>query len=108
MALFPRFGAESPAKIAKSAKVEADWCDRTTNIRNFRRFRSKAEDEIEPTGKPDDHIAQRVADIADAYVERLAIVMESGDICWSEARCIAEAEVGRRFVETFLPSEIAS
>jgi hypothetical protein len=55
-----------------------------------------------------DGLAQRVADIADAYLERTAIVMESGNICWSEARLIAEAEVGRRFVETFLPSEIAS
>jgi hypothetical protein len=108
LALFPRFCTETPAKPAKPAKVGRDWCDRPTNIRNFRRFRSEAEVEIEPNGKPDDHIAQRVADIADAYVERMAIVMESGDICWAEARCIAEAEVGRRFVETFLPSEIAS
>jgi hypothetical protein len=49
-----------------------------------------------------------VADIADAYHERIAIVLEAGDIGEAEARLIAQAEIGRRFVETFIPGEVAA
>ncbi len=55
-----------------------------------------------------DTIAQRVADLADAYVERMAMCLEAGDIGEAEARRIAEAEIGRRFVEAFLPGEVAA
>jgi hypothetical protein len=54
---------------------------------------------------PDDHIVQHITDLADAYHERVAIVLEAGDIGEAEARCIAEAEIGRRFVETFIPHD---
>lgn len=54
-----------------------------------------------------DDRAQRVADIADAYAERIAIVLEAGDIGEAEARRIAEVEVGWRFVEVFMPGEVA-
>ena len=54
-----------------------------------------------------DDLAQRVADLAEAYAERIAIVMEAGDIGEAEARRISEAEIGRRFVETFMPGEVS-
>lgn len=54
-----------------------------------------------------DYLAQRVADLADAYAERIAIVMEAGDIGESEALRIAEAEIGAAFVRAFLPGEVA-
>lgn len=57
---------------------------------------------------PVDHFAQRVADLADAYHERIAIVLEAGDIGEADARRIAEAEVGRLFVEAFIPGEAAA
>ena len=53
-----------------------------------------------------DAVAQHVADIADAYAERIAIVLEAGDIGESEARKIAEAEIGAAFMRTFLPGEV--
>jgi hypothetical protein len=53
-------------------------------------------------------MAQRIADLADAYAERIAIVMEAGDISEAEARLIAQSEIGRRFVETFMPGEVAA
>lgn len=52
-----------------------------------------------------DSIAKRIAELADAYAERIAIVLEAGDISDIEARRIAEAEIGRRFVETFMAGE---
>ena len=54
-----------------------------------------------------DILAQRIADLADAWRERIAFVLEAGDIGEAEARRIAEAEIGRRFVETFMPGEVA-
>lgn len=53
---------------------------------------------------PFDDFAQRVADLADAYAERIAIVMEAGDIGETEAELTASLEVGREFVRLFLPS----
>lgn len=53
-------------------------------------------------------LAQRVADLADAYAERIAIVMEAGDIGESEAEVTAALEVGREFVRLFLPSGSAA
>lgn len=64
-----------------------------------------------PSGTDDDHggtLTQRVADISDAYAERIAIVMEAGDMGEAEARQIAEAEIGRRFFEAFVAAEAAS
>jgi hypothetical protein len=55
-----------------------------------------------------DALAQRVADLADAYRERIAIVLEAGDIGEADARRIAEAEVGWLFVEAFIPGEAAA
>ena len=55
-----------------------------------------------------DAVAQRVADLADAYHERIAIVLEAGDIGEAEARRIAEAEIGAAFVRAFLPGEVAA
>lgn len=55
-----------------------------------------------------DDLAQRITDLADAYAEWVAIVMEAGDIGKAEARRIAEAEIGRRFVETFTPGAVAA
>jgi hypothetical protein len=52
-------------------------------------------------------MAQRIADLADAYAERIAIVMEAGDISEAEARLIAQSEIGRRFVETFMPGDVS-
>lgn len=51
-----------------------------------------------------DHLAQRVADLADAYAERIAIVMEAGDIGEAGAEVTASFEVGREFIRLFLPS----
>jgi hypothetical protein len=55
-----------------------------------------------------DIVAQRVADLRDAYHERLAIVLEAGNIGEAEARSIAEAEIGLQFVEVFIPGEVAA
>lgn len=55
-----------------------------------------------------DRLAQRVADLADAYAERIAIVLEAGDIGEAEARRIAEAEIGATFVREFLSREAAA
>lgn len=49
-----------------------------------------------------DSMSQRIADLADAYAERIAVVMEAGDISESEARRIAEAEIGAAFVDQFI------
>ena len=51
-------------------------------------------------------IAQRVADIADAYAERIAIVMEAENISEAEARRIAEAEIGGAFLRAFMLHEV--
>ena len=55
--------------------------------------------EVEP-------LATRIADLADAYAELMAIVMEAGGISEAEARRIAEAEIGAAFVRAFLPGEV--
>jgi hypothetical protein len=55
-----------------------------------------------------DIVAQRVAELTDSYHERIAIVLEAGDIGEAEARRIAEAEIGRRFVEAFVSGEVAA
>lgn len=52
-------------------------------------------------------LAERATDLADAWHERVAICLEAGDISETEARRIAEAEIGRRFVETFMRREVA-
>ena len=74
----------------------------------FLRSRSRpSADSVPPSGTDDekeDTLAQRVADLADAYAERIAIVMEAGDIGESEAEATAAVEVGREFVRLFLPS----
>lgn len=62
--------------------------------------------EVEQVGKQDS-IAQRLADLADAYQERIAICLEAGAIGEAEARRIAEAEIGAAFVRAFLPGEVA-
>jgi hypothetical protein len=93
---------EPPAKVANPAKAGLPAADHDVNFRNFRNFRSRAGLEFQQRAEPDDDLAQRVDAIADAYAERIAIVMEAGDIGEAEARRIAEAEIGRRFVELFL------
>lgn len=108
MGLFPRFGIEPPAKVAKPATVGLTSRDQAANFRNSRNFRGPAGLKFQQQAEPDDHLAQRVADIADAYHERIAIVLEAGDIGEAEARLIAQAEIGRRFVETFIPGEVAA
>ena len=108
MALFPRFGTEPPAKVAKPATVGLTSRDQAANFRNCRNFRGPAGLEFQQRPEPDDHLAQRIADLADAYAERIAIVLEASDIGEVEARRIAEAEIGRRFVETFMPGEVAA
>lgn len=108
MALFPRFGTEPPAKVAKPAKVGLTSPDHGANFRNCRNFRGAAGLEFEQQAQPHDPLAQSVADLADAYTERVAIVLEAGDIGEAEARRIAEAEIGRRFVEAFMPGEVAA
>ena len=55
-----------------------------------------------------DIVAQRVAGLTDAYHERIAIVLEAGDIGEAAARRIAEAEIGAAFVRAFLPGEAAA
>ena len=105
MALFPRYGTEPPAKVAKPATVGLTSRDQAANFRNCRNFRGPAGLEFRSRAEPDHHLAQRVADLADAYTERLAIVLEAGDIGEAEARRIAEAEIGRRFAEVFITGE---
>lgn len=46
--------------------------------------------------------ASFVETTCNAYAERIAIVMEAGDISESEARRIAEAEIGAAFVDQFI------
>jgi hypothetical protein len=53
-------------------------------------------------------LVQRVADLSDAYAERIAILMEAGDISQAEARRIAEVEIGAAFVRIFLSDEVES
>ncbi len=108
MVLFPRFGPEPPAKVAKPATVGLTPPVHDVNFRNCRNFRSPAGLEIRQQAEPYDHLSQRVADLADTYAERIAIVMEAGDIGEAEARRIAEAEIGRRFVKTFILGEVAA
>ena len=105
MALFPRFGTEPPAKVAKPATVELTSRDPAANFRNCRNFRGTGGLEIRHRAKPDD-LAQRVADLADAYAERLAIVLAAGDMGEADARRIAEAEIGAAFVRAFMPGEV--
>ena len=99
MALFPRFGTEPPAKVAKPAKVGLASPVHAANFRNFRNFRGPGGLEFPQRAEPGDHIGQRVADLA---AERMAIALEDRDIGETEARRIAEAEIGRRFVEEFI------
>jgi hypothetical protein len=108
VALFPRFGTEPPAKVAKPATVGLTSRDQTANFRNCRNFRGPAGLEFRSQARPDDHLAQRIADLADAYAERIAIVLEAGDIGEAEARRIAETEIGRRFVDAFVSGEVAA
>ena len=56
---------------------------------------------------PEDDLATQIADLADTWCERVAIVLEAGDIGEADAHRIAEAEIGRRFVEVFMASEVA-
>jgi hypothetical protein len=49
-----------------------------------------------------DIIAQRVADLADAYHERMAMCLEGCDISEAEAETTAALEVGRAFVRNFV------
>ena len=106
MSPFPSFGRPHPAKAANPAKVSTvERIDRP-HFSNFRSFSSPTPFEIEQSAGDSD-LAQRVADLADAYAERIAIVLEAGDICESEARRIAEAEIGAAFVRAFLPGEAA-
>lgn len=102
MALFPRFGSELPAKAAKPAKVGPTSAGHNANFRNFRAFRNPVGLEFQQQAQSDDHLAQRIADLKHAYAERVAIVMEAGDIGEFEACRISEAEIGRRFVEEFI------
>ena len=55
-----------------------------------------------------DGLAQCITDLADAYAERIAILLEAGDICEAEAHRMAEAEIGRRCVEAFMLDEVAA
>lgn len=58
-------------------------------------------------GRHDD-LAERIADLADAYIERIAIVLEARDIGEADARRIAEAEIGAAFVQSFMPGEVSA
>jgi len=108
VALFPRFGVMAPAEVAKPAKVGLTSPDHDANFRNCRNFRCPGRLDFEQRVEPNGHLAQRVADLADAYAERMAIVLEAGDIGEAEARCIAEAEIGQRFVLAFLQGDVAT
>lgn len=108
MALFPRFGTEPSAKVAKPAKVRLTSRDQAANFRNSRNFRGPAGLEFQKRAEPDDDLAQRVADLADTWRERMAIIAAGApDVSQAEARRIAEAELGRRFVEVLMPGEVA-
>lgn len=48
-----------------------------------------------------DVLPQRLANLADAYAERVAIVLEAGDIDEADARRTAAREVSRRFLDEF-------
>lgn len=99
MSLFPHFIPE-PAAAAKPAKVDIqpkDGVPRFSNISNFSNFSSPS-----PAEAPAHDLALRIADLADAWRERVAICLEAGDITEAEARLIADAEIGRRFVEIFM------
>lgn len=47
-------------------------------------------------------VSQRLVNLADAYAERVAIVLEAGDIDEADARRTAEMEVRNRFVDEFM------
>ena len=52
-----------------------------------------------------EHLAQRIADIADAWHERMAICLEAGDIGEAEAEITAALEAGRAFVCNFVQDQ---
>lgn len=108
MPLFPRFGTEPPAKVATVAKVGSLITRGQPDCRRFRNFRGPAGLEFQQRAVSDDHIAQCVADFADAcdpwdatdwrayYDERAGIVEFDGGYSRAEAEvrawecCIAE------------------
>lgn len=56
-----------------------------------------------------DDLAAFIEIARDAWHERIAVITaDAPDVSESEARHIAEAEIGRRFVEAFMHGEVAS
>lgn len=98
MAQFPRFHAETPAIVAKPAKAARSTPQHGADFRNYRNFRGPTGLEIRHDALPADHLAQRVADLTDAYNERIAIVLEGGDISLAEAETTAALEVCWRLI----------
>jgi hypothetical protein len=54
------------------------------------------------------HAASFVEAARDGWHERIAICLEAGDIGEAEACRIAEAEIGRRFVEAFMSGKVVA
>ena len=103
MALFPRFNPSvsnrPPAEAAKAAKVAiADATSRgePDNFRNNRNFRNDgpAPESHPVTGTTNAWPITDPADRIDAYYERLAKVLECGDLTETEAHLTATTEVG--------------
>ena len=59
-------------------------------------------------GQEHTQMARRLTNLADAWHERVAICLEADYIGEVEARSIADAEIGRRFVEMFWSGEVAA
>ena len=68
---------------------------------HFRDFSSPAPLDSQPRGCAND-IAQRVADLTDAWHERMAICLVADDISQAEAETTAALEVGWAFVRNFV------
>jgi len=49
-----------------------------------------------------EHILERLDDLRASWHERVAICLEAGDIGETEARHIADAEIGRRLIDELL------
>ncbi len=103
MSLFPRYGGAHPANTAKVAKVgaAAEARDYGPRISNFRDFSGPAPLGSQPPDCAND-IVQRVADLVDAWHERMAICLEAGDIGEAEAELTAALEIGQAFVRIFV------
>jgi hypothetical protein len=93
-----------PSPAACEVREKSSQCQ---NVAPTGTFGTRGTLEIDRVVAVDD-FAQRMADLADAYHERIAIVLEAGDIGEAEARRIAEAEIGAAFARVLLPGEVAT